>query len=220
MHATTPAMAAIAPPSSSGGTRAGNRLGTEVDASVLQRPTRSARAVNRGAQPLTRRAQLCAATMLLFAAVPANASDQLELTPDPLVTGILLVSFVLLIAPLNALIFRPLFRVMDEREQRIAGARERAGHIEVQAEEALTRYEDSILAAREEAVLERRQHIETARTELMQTTRVAKAEAEQELSRAREELDGSIASARESLRGTASGLAQTAAESVLGRSLS
>jgi F-type H+-transporting ATPase subunit b len=195
MHATTPAMAARA--------TAADEPRTEASPSVLRRLKLSV-----------------AGAMPLLAAVPARASDQLELTPDPVITGILLVAFALIIAPLNSLIFRPLLRVMDERTERIAGARNRAGQVEVQADEALARYEDSIRTAHEGAVLDRRQQIESARAELLQTTRAAKAEAERELERAREELQASIGSARDGLRESASELAQTAAESVLGRSLS
>lgn len=160
------------------------------------------------------------ALLVCLVAAPAHASDSLELMPDFVVTGILLVAFILLIGPLNALIFRPLLKVMDAREDRIAGARARAGHVEGQASETLERYEEAILGAREEAVTHRRQQLGAARADLLQTTRSAKEEAERELSQAREELDASIGDARESLRASAQELAKISAERVLGRSLS
>lgn len=161
-----------------------------------------------------------ACLFLFLGASPAHAADQLELTPDVVVTGILLVAFVALVFPLNSLIFQPLLRVMDEREERIDGARIRAGQIQEQAAEALERYEVSVVGAREEALGHRRQLLDAARAELLQTTRVAKDEAERELERAREELQASIGSARESLRAGAEDLAKVSAERVLGRSIS
>jgi F0F1-type ATP synthase membrane subunit b/b' len=69
-------------------------------------------------------------------------------------------------------------------------------------------------------MLERRAQLEAARSDLLTTTRRAKAEAAQELENAREELDASLRDARETLRGGSEALARLAAERILGRSLS
>ena len=180
--------------------------------SRLSRTTRTDRL--QGAAPFA------VALVAVLAASPALAADDLNLMPDPVITGILLVAFVALIFPLNSMIFQPLFRVMDERDEKIAGSRERAGQVEEQATEALGRYEEAILAAREEAVAVHHQQIESARAELLTTTKAAKEEANRELERAREELDGSLTAARDGLRSEVNELAQAAAERVLGRSLS
>jgi F-type H+-transporting ATPase subunit b len=156
----------------------------------------------------------------LLVALPASASETLELTPDLVVTGVLFVAFLVLILPLNHLIFRPLLRVMDEREERIAGARRRAERVQVQAQESLQRYEDAIREAYQEASAERRQKLDVARAELQSVTQQARQDAEQELVRARQELQGSLSQARDSLRASASELADLAAERILGRSLS
>ena len=156
----------------------------------------------------------------LFAASPASASDSLELMPDLLVTGILLAAFVAIISPLNRLIFSPLFRVIDEREEKIEGARRRAESVQQQAQEALERYEDSIRAAHEAAVAERRRHIDAARAELASTTRRAKDEADRDIAQAGAELATSLDSARASLRAGARELADLVAERILGRRLS
>jgi F-type H+-transporting ATPase subunit b len=161
----------------------------------------------------------CVAASLL-AAFPAAASDDLNLTPDVFITTILLVAFVAIMFPLNSLIFRPLLQIMDEREDKITGARRRAASIEAQATEALSRYEDALRVAREEAMQERRAQLEAARADLLTTTRRAKAEAAQELENVREELDASLRDARETLRDGSEELARLAAERILGRSLS
>lgn len=156
----------------------------------------------------------------LVVALPAAAAGDLELMPTGWITAILLVAFVAIVFPLNGLIFRPLLRVMDEREDKIAGARRRAAHVEGQATDALARYEDALRGAREESMLERRAQLEAARSDLLTTTRRAKAEAMQELENAREELDASLRDARETLREGSEELARLAAERILGRSLS
>lgn len=156
----------------------------------------------------------------LVVALPAAAAGDLELMPTGWITAILLVAFVAIVFPLNGLIFRPLLRVMDEREDKIAGARRRAAHVEGEATDALARYEDALRGAREESMLERRAQLEAARSDLLTTTRRAKAEAMQELENAREELDASLRDARETLREGSEELARLAAERILGRSLS
>jgi F-type H+-transporting ATPase subunit b len=156
----------------------------------------------------------------LVVALPAAAAGDLELMPTGWITAILLVAFVAIVFPLNGLIFRPLLRVMDEREDKIAGARRRAAHVEGEATDALARYEDALRGAREELMLERRAQLEAARSDLLTTTRRAKAEAMQELENAREELDASLRDARETLREGSEELARLAAERILGRSLS
>lgn len=182
-----------------------------------RRRTVSHEMLNRGELVIARSG--ATALFLGLAAAPAHASDQLELTPDLFVTAVLLLAFVALVFPLNALIFRPLLRVMDKREENIAGARRRAEQVQAQGNEALDRYEESIRAAREEMVSHRRQHLEAARAELAQTTRAAKDDAERELERAREELLASIDDARDNLRASAEELARISAERVLGRRL-
>lgn len=155
----------------------------------------------------------------MLVALPAHASEGLVLMPDLFVTGVLLVAFVVIIFPLNRLIFQPLQRVMDEREDRIDGARRRADSVEQQAEEALARYEESIRTAYDDATAERRRQIVAAREELARVTGQAKTEAEQEAARARESLSASVSQARDSLREGAAELANLAAERILGRGL-
>jgi F-type H+-transporting ATPase subunit b len=166
------------------------------------------------------RTLLGCSVLAVATALPAQAAGQLELIPDIPVTVVLIGVFVLLVYPLNRLIFQPLFKVMDEREEKIDGARRRADQVQEQAQEALDRYGDSIRVAREETTAERRRQLEVARSELHAVTALAKAEAETNVSRARDELRGSLDEARETLRAGASDLASLAAERILGRSLS
>jgi F-type H+-transporting ATPase subunit b len=155
-----------------------------------------------------------------FVASPAAATaGALELVPEPGLLLALLVFFVLLIAPVNQLIFKPLFRVLDERRERIDGTRTRAQRLERQADEVLERYETAVRGEREAAEQERRTRLEQARGELLSTTGSARGEADREVERARTEIRASLQSARESLRGQSEELARQAASRVLGRAL-
>ena len=156
----------------------------------------------------------------MLAALPAHAAEQLELAPDFVVTvPVLIIFFVMVTLIVNPLIFQPLMKVMDEREERIDGARRRADQVQQQAEEALGRYEESIRAAHDEATGERRRRLDAAREELVRLTNLAKEEAQREVTRAREELSASADEARNGLREAAGALATLAAERILGRSL-
>jgi F-type H+-transporting ATPase subunit b len=160
------------------------------------------------------------AVLATAAAAPARASETLELVPDFVGTlPILLVAFVVVTLVLDPLIFRPLLKVMDEREEQIDGARRRADQVQQQAEEALARYERSIRGAHDEAAAARRSRLDEAREELLRVSRSAKEEAEREIARAREELSGSVVEARDTLRESANDLATLAAERILGRTL-
>jgi len=172
---------------------------------------------NRAHSPLV----VATLTSVLLAAAPAMASGSLVLVPDWFgVLPFMLVGFVLLIFPLNALLFQPIFRALDERAERIAGARERSEQLQEEADTVLERYEEAIREARTEAEAARQGRLEGAREEQIQLTAAARGEAERELEGARGEMKQSIEAARASLRASAEGLAQAAAERVLGRTLS
>jgi F-type H+-transporting ATPase subunit b len=150
---------------------------------------------------------------------PVLASDNLVLVPDPTILTIMIVGFVLLIFPLNELIFKPIFRSLDERAARISGARERSAQLQSQADSVLERYEAAIREARDESEQARQGQLAQAREEQATLTGQARGEAEGDLERARADLGRSLEDARATLRASAEDLAQAAAEQVLGRAL-
>jgi F-type H+-transporting ATPase subunit b len=160
----------------------------------------------------------CAAALSLTAA-PAYASGQLVLFPDPPILITLLIGFVLLIAPLNAMIFRPLFRVLDERDAKIAGATREADQLVKKAAELTEQYRASIRGAREDAEGGRKEQLEEARAEQSSITDDARAEYEDEIARARAEIQTSVSEARVTLEAASHELAAAAAERILGRAL-
>lgn len=173
--------------------------------------------------PANRRTRSVPAVAVLLAllAAPAQAAGgSLEIFPDPLLLGVLIVLFVVLIPPVNALLIRPMLGVLDERRERVEGARARAEEIGKQAERVLDRYQAAVVAARDEAEVGRRHSVDEARDELVKVTTEARATAEQETSRARAGVGEALDEARAELRRQAEELAREAASQVLGRPLS
>jgi len=157
--------------------------------------------------------------LVLAVAGQAQASDNLVLIPDPPLLLALIVLFALMVPPVNQLVFKPIFRVLDEREERIDGTRARAAQLERETDDVLTRYESQVASVRAEAEQDRRSLLEVARGDAAGETGSARAEAEREIDRARQEVATALESARASLRGQSQELARQAAASVLGRPL-
>ena len=134
--------------------------------------------------------------------------------------GILLVIFVALIFPANAFVFRPLLRVLDAREEQIEGARGRAAQLQVDADEILGRYRAAVTEVRRGAERDRRSQLDEARAEQALLAAEARSQAEHDLQQSRGELAGALEEARTSLRASAQELARSAAERILGRSIS
>ena len=162
----------------------------------------------------------------------AGASENLVIIPDARLFGlfdmgeglgsmwIMLIGFLVLVFPLNVLIFQPIFRALDARAERIQGARDHSAQLEQEANNVLERYESAIRDARVDAEATRQAGLTAAREEQATMTVQARSEAEAELTRARTEMIRSLDEARATLRESAEDLATAAAEQVLGRTLS
>ncbi len=161
-----------------------------------------------------------ALAVFVVAGNAAAAGDELVLLPDPLTMLALIVFFVLLVLPMNILLFRPIFATLAAREERIAGTRARAEKLAAEADHTLASYESSVRAAREEADQGHKLALGEARDGAQQQTRAARADAEAEFERAAGEIASALEIARGSLRNEAEALARAAATTVLGRPLS
>ncbi len=164
-----------------------------------------------------------AALATVLAAGPAFAAEGgIQILPELFgMDGllVLLALFVALIYPVNKLIFGPIFSVLDEREERIDGARSRAGEVSSEAEAVLERYEQTVARARSDAADERKGRLDEAREAEKNATAQARTEAEEQIERARGEIASSLETARSELRPRAEDLARDAAERILGRAL-
>jgi F-type H+-transporting ATPase subunit b len=160
------------------------------------------------------------ATILCVASASASEGG-LVLVPDVKTTlPALILLFALLIIPVNLLVFRPIFRVLDARADKIAGTRERAEKLARKAEETLAGYQQSVREVRDDAEGDRKQRLESARRDHAARTAEAREEAEREVVRARAEVAAALAESRTALRAQAEELAAEAAARVLGRALS
>jgi F-type H+-transporting ATPase subunit b len=164
------------------------------------------------------RAGFAAAATLLLPAIAHAAEGGLQIIPDLSRLIPLLILFVVLVPILNALLFRPLLRVLDEREQRIDGARTRAAELSRQAAELVARHDEAIRQARELAHGEQVRHVEQARSQHHATVGEARRQAEQQITTARIDIARVAESARTALGAEAQQLAREIAARLLGRS--
>ncbi len=163
-----------------------------------------------------------AIAMLVLDAASAQAASEggLVLVPDLQTLIVRIVAFALLILPMNALVFKPVFRVLDARRERIDGACRRAAQLGREADAVLARYQAAVREVEESAEHERRQRLDEARRERGATTARARADAEGEIERARREVKLALGEARATLRSEAEELAREVAQRVLGRAVS
>ena len=179
-----------------------------------------------------------AALGIALLAAPAFAAGDLSIFPDLLDDWLyqahggeiaakpwtsvwlqLVVLFVVIVFPLNSLIFQPLLKTLEQRGEKIEGARSRASAITKQADEVLGRYEMAVGAARREAEGVRRSALESARTEQTRISADARSAAEREVAHARAGVAGALETARSALRSETERLAREVASKVLGRPL-
>jgi F-type H+-transporting ATPase subunit b len=156
----------------------------------------------------------------LFACSAVASEGGLVLLPDW--TGklpILIVLFALLMVPVNTILFKPIFQVLDAREERTSGTRKRAEKVMKDAEETLAGYERAVREARAESEQARKREAAAAREENATVIDTARAESESYLESARTELAAVLEQSRQTLGGDARSLADEAASRVLGRTL-
>jgi F-type H+-transporting ATPase subunit b len=126
--------------------------------------------------------------------------------------------FVLLLTGLlNQLLFKPLQRVMAEREHTIRSARKLAERSAAEARAAIAEFEAKTSSARAEIYRqmdEMRKAAMSERAEILTTTR---AEAEAEVARASASLKADAEEARRRLSAEAEALGAAAADRILGR---
>ncbi len=164
---------------------------------------------------------LLSLVLLLLAENAAASEGRLVLLPDfTTLLPMMILLFAVLIVPTNALLFKPIFRVLEDREEKIDGTLKRADQLRAAAEETLARYESAIREVREEAEVERKRSFSEARDRSTAKIDQARGAAEREIELARREVQEILEDARATLGTQAEELAGQAAERVLGRPLS
>jgi F-type H+-transporting ATPase subunit b len=163
---------------------------------------------------------IAVSTSLLFASEAFASEGGLAIFPDPRMMLLLVVIFVVLVFPVNALILKPIFRVLDAREEKITGTRQQADRLIAEADEVLQRYEQTVREVRQDAEQERKQTVERARADGAAMAADVRNESKREVGRAREEVAAALDEARTGLRAKSEGLAKEVAARALGRALS
>jgi F-type H+-transporting ATPase subunit b len=140
----------------------------------------------------------------------------LQILPD-LTLLIQIILFLGFMWAMNVLLFRPAQRVLEARDQEIAGGREKASALEMRVEEAVERYGERIHEARALGERERARLVQEAAAEEARIAAEGRARAAEATARIEEALRGESASARGDLEGRAREFAALIAERALGR---
>ena len=145
-------------------------------------------------------------------------AESIQLVPDG--TLFLHIAIILvMIFILNRTLFRPVNRVLEEREHRTVGRTGEARGVLQRVEESLTRYERSLREARAESyrLLERQQAEATG--ERQQKVGLVKKEVGDLIEGQKREIQAQADEARASLEGEARRVAATVSAQILGRSV-
>lgn len=127
------------------------------------------------------------------------------------------ISILLLIFILNATLFRPINKVLEERDRMSGGTSHEAHGLIKDYEKKVTQYEDSIRNARHEAYQYAEAQRRDALTERQTVLAQAKAEATAQLEAAKQEIAAQTNAARTQLEQEAQAMAATISASILHR---
>lgn len=126
--------------------------------------------------------------------------------------GLFVVAFLLL----NYLVVQPMIRAQGLRFERMRGARQQAENMDLQAAEALAKYEAMLAEARREAVAVREGVKAEAEDERRKALEAAKAQAEAKQAEARRNRQAQLDQAQAEIEPAADGLADAIVAQILG----
>jgi len=128
-------------------------------------------------------------TSLFILLGEAHAASGIEIMPDLTLLALQILPFLAAMFILTAVLFKPMVKYLDDREQATIGAHETAASLDAEADEKLTAYEERLTAAKAEIL------------ELRATVRAkANAEREESMSQARSECEAQVAEAVQAIR--------------------
>jgi F-type H+-transporting ATPase subunit b len=130
-----------------------------------------------------------------------------------------LVLFLILVFVLNRILFRPIGRVLDERQTLIEGAANEARAARRSYETRLAEYEATIRQARAESYKRSEQQRAAAVEERRHLIDDAKQHAHEQIERAKEEIEQQVVQARAALESESRQIAERISRTVLGRTV-
>ncbi len=129
------------------------------------------------------------------------------------------VNFIVLMAILNAILYRPMRNMLKHRKETIDGSHERANELEAQIDEKMARYEEKLQEAKLQGNQEKNQLRQAAAEEEASILGEARDEANQRLQTVKDRVAGEADAAGKKLKADAESLAGDIATKILGRSL-
>lgn len=120
---------------------------------------------------------------------------------------------------LNQILFKPIGKVLDERESLTDGAAAEARAAARQYQSRLANYEETIRQARAESYRKIEEQRKAALDERQKLIDAARAQAEVEIAKGREQIAGEAAVARTQLESEARQIAEQISRTVLGRAV-
>ena len=129
------------------------------------------------------------------------------------------VNFMILMAVLNALLFKPLRAALQARKATIEGSRAKVQDIDEQVQAQIARYETQLQDARQHGALERAALRKTAQEEEARILGAAKETSGVKLQTIKEQIQAEAVAARQALRKETEALAKEIAGKVLGRAV-
>jgi F-type H+-transporting ATPase subunit b len=130
-----------------------------------------------------------------------------------------LANFLILLVILNYLLFKPILRVLDERERLVTESAEMKEKFGQLASQSIGEYESRLLAAKQEAMGIRAAERTEAMAGFRQAVQEARVVGTQDLEKARQEVASEAGKSRETLLVDAHTLADSIAVKLVGRKL-
>lgn len=156
-------------------------------------------------------------TLLAALAAAAPQSPDQQLLDIDGTFFVMLGIFLLAMAILNQLLWKPYLRIREERVARIDGYKSEAKRLDADATLRLTKVEAQLADARRVGSAERAKARAVAQTKEQEILAAAQREAQRALGEARAQLETAMAGERKTLEARAQELGRRAAENVLGR---
>ncbi len=129
------------------------------------------------------------------------------------------VNFMILMAVLNALLFKPLRAALRARKETIEGSKAKVQDIDEQVQAQIARYEAQLQEARQQGADERSVLRKTAQEEEARILGGANQKSAEKLQTIKEQIQGEADAARQALRSETEALAKDIAGKVLGRAI-
>lgn len=129
------------------------------------------------------------------------------------------VNFMILMAVLNALLFKPLRAALQARREAIEGSRAKVQDIDEQVQAQIARYEAQLQEARLQGAQKRQALRKTAQEEEARILGVANQKSSEKLQVIKEQIQAEANTARQSLRDETEAIAKSIASKVLGRAI-